>query len=115
MLNLIHAMDAKKATRFGKYFSTIDFDVATSPSKQTMDWLGKKINIGFLYISGRKYKLTMDQLDTLTIDCQNSKVAGTVLRIDSDEYQLSNFELDHITETLKSAKRVFMTKYRLGI
>lgn len=115
MLNLIHAMDAKKASRFGKYFSTIDFDVSTSPSKQTMDWLGKKINVGFLYISSRKYKLTMEMLDTLTIECQNSKVSGNILRIESDEYQFNSFELDHITETLKSAKRVFLTKYRLGI
>lgn len=115
MLNLIHAMDTKKVAKLGKYFGTIDFDVSSSPSKQTMDWLGKKVTVGLLHISGRKYKLTMDQLDTLTVECQNSKVAGNPLRIESDEYQLNKFELDHITETLKSAKRVFLTKYRIGI
>lgn len=114
-INLIHAIDQNKVSRFGKYFGTIDFNVTSAPSKSTFTYQGKRIHVGHLLIAGKSYRMAMEDLDTLSVECYNSIIAETPLKIEGDTYQMSKRELEYLSETLKSAKRVFLNKYRLGV
>lgn len=114
-INLIHAIDQNKVSRFGKYFGTIDFNVTSAPSKSTFTYQGKRIHVGHLLIAGKSYRMAMEDLDTLSVECYNSIISKNPIKMEGDSYELTKRELEYLSETLKSAKRVFLNKYRLGV
>lgn len=110
-VNLTVAIDPTRVKHLGKYFGTIDFDVATAPSKMVFDRLGKSVHVGTLFVSDKKYRMKLEELETLVIDCYHSDP----VILFGDEWNLTKKEVDRLVETLKTAKHVFFQRYRLGV
>ncbi len=110
-LNLCFAIDPKKVKTFGKYFGTIDFEVA-STSRSQLKIKGKSVPAGKLFIGERTHQLSLNDLDTIIYEiCYNEDCIIAGYRYDD----LTKHELTMIDETLQSAKQVFFKKYGFGM
>ena len=64
MINASQGMDAKRVAKFGKYFSTIDFEAATV-GKETLERMSKNTIAGTFYIGGKQFEVTWAELEQL--------------------------------------------------
>lgn len=71
-VNHTYAISEEKTRRFGKYFSTIDFEVSTT-SKRLLEQRQEQIFIGKFQIDGKEYQLTLEELDRIIETCQLAK------------------------------------------
>lgn len=110
-VNLIYAIDQRKVAHKGRYFGSIDFEVAACPNKAVFDRMGRSIHVGVLTIGGRNYRLNLEQVENLVVDCYHSDP----VMILGEEWTLNRNEVDRLVETLKTAKHVFFQRYRLRI
>lgn len=108
-VNLIYAMNPEKVRKFGKYFGTIDFHPFSTNRSQLRQKEGQ-VTVGELEISGKRFKLTMDELDNLIYDCQQG-----ICSIKGQTWDLNQNEFQRMIETLQNAKLVFFQKYRFGM
>lgn len=107
----MYAIDQRKVAHKGRYFGSIDFEVAACPNKAVFDRMGKSIHVGVLTIGGRNYRLNLEQIENLAIDLLHADPV-TIL---GEEWELNQHEVNRLVETLKTAKHVFFMRYRLRI
>jgi hypothetical protein len=110
-VNLIYAIDQRKVAHKGKYFGTIDFEVNVAPNKIIFNRMGKSVRIGSLIIAGKTYRMTLEQLENLVIDCAHAYPVVVF----GDAWDFNSNEIDRLIETLKAAKHVFFQRYRLRV
>jgi hypothetical protein len=84
-INQSYAINKEKSRRFGKYLSTIDFDLVDieSQNANSIQTFKKSSTVGNLCIGGKEFELTGE-------------------------------EIDYLIETLQNAQSAFLKKYRLG-
>ena len=109
-VNLCYGIDQRKVRHLGPHFGSIDFHVHAA-GKSVIARLGKQTIAGELQISGKKYRLSLEEIDELISLCNHHDP----VYIKSDEWEFTKYEADRIVETLKTAKVIFFQKYRFGI
>ena len=108
-VNQIYSINQEKVKRFGKYFGSIDFEVA-STNREQLKFKGDQVNAGEFCIGGKKYKCSLSDLESIVEGCHLGQFS-----IAGNEYQLTKTELNRIVETCYSAKNVFFAKYRFAL
>lgn len=71
-VNQRHALDQKKAQKFGDYFGSIDFEVS-SVSKAVLEGKKQDTKAGKLLIGGREFECSLAELDRIIETCQTAK------------------------------------------
>lgn len=59
--------------KYGKFFSSIDFEVGKSPSKEFFNRNQENVTVGDFKIGNQSYTLTLAELNQLLETCNNAK------------------------------------------
>ena len=97
-VNQSYGINPTKTARFGKYFSTIDFEFG-NVSKTLLEKFQDQTSIGNLLIGNRKFPIKYCDL----------------YEVPDIEMNLTKFEQERIVETLETAKNILFQKIRLGV
>ena len=108
-VNQIYSINQEKVKRFGKYFGSIDFEVA-STNRQQLKFKGDKVKAGEFCIGSKRYECSLEDLDAIVEGCHLGE-----FKIQGNEYECTNEELKRIVETCYTAKNVFFSKFRFAI
>lgn len=108
-VNLIFGINQEKVRKFGNYFGSIDFEVA-STNRSQLKIKENQVIAGEFIIAGKRYKCTLDDLDAISEEAKHGECW-----IHGNEYKVTKFELERIVETCNLAKQVFFSKYRFGM
>lgn len=108
-VNQRFAINQKKVAHMGKYFGSIDFEVA-STNKSQLRIKENKVHVGDFLIADKRYKCSLDDLDAISEEAKHGECW-----IHGNEYRVTRFELERIVETCNLAKQVFFAKYRFGM
>ncbi len=108
-VNQRYSINQEKVSKWGKYYGGIDFEVA-SVNKEQLNFKGNSVTAGEFVIAERKYKCSLDDLDSIIDSCKMGKCS-----IRGNEYDCTESELNRIIETCFAAKNVFFQKYRFAL
>lgn len=108
-VNLRFGINQEKVKKFGKYFGSIDFEVA-STNRSQLSRLQESSIAGEFLIADKRYKCTLDDLDAISEEAKLGECW-----IHGFEYKVTRFELERIIETCNLARQTFFQKYRFGM
>lgn len=108
-INQIYGINQEKVRRYGKYFGSIDFEVA-STNKAVLNLKQGETIAGEFKIGDRSFKCSLNDLDEIIQNCKlgEKNIKGSL-------FDLTNSELNRIIETCYTAKNTFFQKYRFGL
>ncbi len=69
-LNQTYAMDQRNASRHGKVFGSIDFEVKENISKDVFTTNRSKTVTGTLHLGGREFDLTLSEIRRIAETCK---------------------------------------------
>ena len=72
-INTRHAVNERKVQHMGDLFSTIDFEVISSPQKVTLERMNVGSTAGKLTIGTKTFDLAIAELDRIVETCEIAK------------------------------------------
>lgn len=108
-VNLRFGINQEKVRHLGKYFGSIDFEVA-STNRSQLRIKENQVIAGEFLIADKRFKCTLDDLDAISDEAKHGEcwIHGT-------EWKVTDYELNRIVETCNLARQVFFAKYRFGM
>jgi len=108
-VNCRFGINQEKVKHLGKYFGSIDFEVA-STNRTQLRIKENQVHAGDFLIGNKSYKCTLDDLDVISEEAKLGEAW-----IHGIQYDCTPKELERIVETCQLAKQVFFQKYRFGM
>jgi len=108
-VNQRFGINQEKVRHLGKYFGSIDFEVA-STNRSQLRIRENQVIAGDFVIGNKKFRCTLDDLDAISEEAKFGECW-----IHGIQYDCTKKELERIVETCNLAKQVFFSKYRFGM
>ena len=108
-VNLRFGINQEKVRKFGKYFGSIDFEVA-STNRSQLKIKENQVIAGDFLIGNKSFRCTLDDLDAISDEAKHGEAW-----VHGIQYDCTPKELERIVETCNLAKQVFFQKYRFGM